>query len=311
LTGLLFEQLTRAGYSMLVIDPEGDYRQLQALPGVTVREARHSPRPDILDDLHDPNMSLVVDLSKVAHREKPAWVRALLTAAAARRSRTGLPHKIVLDEAHYFLNEAKVARLLDLHLRDHVLVTYRASSLSPEILRETDALLMTRETELNEVETILSTCSVQASAREWASIIEGLGTDEAVLLPGPRRRPERPQRFRVAPRLTAHVRHRTKYFDVPFADGRAFVFSRDGKPIGTRARTLKDFAAALGAVPSDVLDGHLRRQDFSRWIREVFYDEALATEVWGIEERCSREGSPGDISAIVRTIRDRYEVVKS
>ena len=43
LAGLLCEQLILHGYSMCVIDPEGDYRSLEALPGVTVLGGEKPP----------------------------------------------------------------------------------------------------------------------------------------------------------------------------------------------------------------------------------------------------------------------------
>ena len=55
-------------------------------------------------------------------------------ALAALRRRTGLPHRIVLDEAHYFLHEPGATRLLDLELNGYTLVTYRASRLSRAVL---------------------------------------------------------------------------------------------------------------------------------------------------------------------------------
>ena len=43
LAGLLCERLILHGYSLCVIDPEGDYRTLDALPGVTVLGGEEPP----------------------------------------------------------------------------------------------------------------------------------------------------------------------------------------------------------------------------------------------------------------------------
>jgi len=45
----------------------------------------------------------VIDLSKMSYREKREYVQTLLPLLMTMRRRTGLPHKILLDEAHYFL----------------------------------------------------------------------------------------------------------------------------------------------------------------------------------------------------------------
>src|SRR5688572_29327880 len=114
-TRLLAEQLILHGYSVCVIDPEGDYRPLQALPGVVaLGGADPLPRPhELLHALQHAESSVVIDLSHVAHAEKVQYTHAVLPALALLRRRTGLPHRIILDEAHYFLNGSPAYELFD------------------------------------------------------------------------------------------------------------------------------------------------------------------------------------------------------
>src|SRR4029079_15117903 len=104
--GLLAEQIILHGYSVCVIDPEGDYRTLDAMPGVVaLGGADPLPRPhELLHVLRHPHTSIVIDLSHIHYREKVEYTRALLPALAMLRRRTALPHRIFVDEAHYFLN---------------------------------------------------------------------------------------------------------------------------------------------------------------------------------------------------------------
>ncbi|HUK30456.1 MAG TPA: HAD family hydrolase [Candidatus Acidoferrum sp.] len=69
--GLVCEQLILQGYSLCVIDAEGDYRTLESLPGVVVFGGDTPPPelPDLTRVLRHPNMSVVVDLSHVPYRE--------------------------------------------------------------------------------------------------------------------------------------------------------------------------------------------------------------------------------------------------
>jgi nucleotide-binding universal stress UspA family protein len=92
------------------------------------------------------------------------------------------------------------------------------------------------------------------------------------------------QRFRTASRLTPHVRHRHKYTDVPVTAREAFVFTRSGVRVGPAARTLSEFSRLLATCAPDVLEGHLRRHDFSRWITKVYRDRTLAAQVFALEE---------------------------
>ena len=105
--GLLCEQLILHGYCVCVIDPEGDYRSLEALPGVTIlggEDPPPSPR-DVMRALRYPDRSVVIDLSRLPQDDKLAYIRSTLAALNQLRQRTGLPHRIVIDEAHYFLHD--------------------------------------------------------------------------------------------------------------------------------------------------------------------------------------------------------------
>ena len=134
-TGLMCEQLILQGYSVCVIDPEGDYRTLETLPGVVVFGGEDPPPelPDLARVLRHPDMSVVIDLSHAPYQEKMNYMKSLLPMLAAIRRNTGLPHRIVIDEAHYFLHEANVGELLDLTLGAYTLVTYRLADLHPNL----------------------------------------------------------------------------------------------------------------------------------------------------------------------------------
>jgi hydroxymethylpyrimidine pyrophosphatase-like HAD family hydrolase len=113
ITGLVCEQLIIQDYSLCVIDPEGDYSGLEALPGVLVLAAAGRP-PELADvarAIRYFDLSVVVDLSRVHLEEKIAYLKSLLPMLASNRRETGLPHRIVVDEAHYFLREPNIKQL--------------------------------------------------------------------------------------------------------------------------------------------------------------------------------------------------------
>ena len=115
-----------------------------------------------------------------------------------------------------------------------------------------------------------------------------------------------PRRFGIAPRLTAHVRHRHKYVDTPVPAGRGFVFTRRGEPIGPPARTLAAFVASLNRAADDVIAEHVRRGDFSRWIADVFGDARLAAWIRDLEQRGAGSGETGIAPALEAAVRERY-----
>jgi hypothetical protein len=142
---------------------------------------------------------------------------------------------------------------------------------------------------------------------DWSATLAGLADGEAVLLPTAQA-PGKLQHFSLRARLTAHVRHRSKYLDVPMQTGSEFVFTADGRPVGPPSRTLQQFVASLESVSRGVLDGHARRGDFSRWIAEAFHDHPLASDIRKVEQRY-RLGYVENLQAeLVKAIQDRYEI---
>lgn len=59
----------------------------------------------------------------------------------------GLPHRILIDEAHYFLGRLDDPELFDRELGGHLLVTYRIADLSADVLDATDAVIVTQVTD--------------------------------------------------------------------------------------------------------------------------------------------------------------------
>jgi hydroxymethylpyrimidine pyrophosphatase-like HAD family hydrolase len=313
-TGLLCEQLILYGYSLCIIDPEGDYTSLEALPGVIVfGGADPLPRPrDLLRALRHADISIVIDLSHTPQPEKIEYLHSVLPALAKMRRHTGLPHRIIVDEAHYFLDDPHTPDLLDLESSGYTLVTYRASKLRRDLLAASQAVIVTRESDPREVRALRAlcpSCEGLTSESEWAQLFESLVLGEAVALPVTEEAEGIVRRIRLAPRLTPHVRHLAKYIDLPVPESRAFVFWRDGVLTGLRARTLREFVAVAEQSPPGSLDGHLRRRDFSRWMAEVFGDYPLARILRQIEDAYRSEARPDAVSNLVQAIRERYELI--
>ena len=304
MAGALCEQLILQRYSLCILDPEGDYTCLEALPGVIVHpvDSKDASFLGLEQMLTHPDLSLVVDMSAAPREDKPVLVRRLLETLNRLRRVTGLPHRVVVDEAHYFLNGLDDPELFDRELGGYLLVTYRISDLSPDILNASEAVIVTRVDDRRQALALLALAPRGDPPSEWLALLADLAVDEAVLLPGTLESGDSLKRFRVAPRLAAHVRHRQKYADVPVGLEQEFVFTQRGRPTGKRARTVRELLSALPALPDDVVQGHLARGDFRRWVEGVFGDRELGAAIQHLEQ--------GEVSkvrdALRRAIADRY-----
>ena len=309
LAGLLCEQLILQGYCLCVIDPEGDYRALEALPGVITLGGDDPPPQsrELFRALRHPDLSVIVDLSKISHPEKRDYLNALLPGLAAFRRRTGLPHKILLDEAHYFLGTKDSCNAIDPALAGYIFISYRVSTLGRFTQMASDTVvLVTRETDPLEAATLRALSGLAPATPAPPTIFPDLRANEAALLPGADEAHGQIRRFQIAPRLTAHVRHQAKYLDMPVQESQALVFTSDGQP-GPRTRTLKAFTGLLVTLPSGQIEGHLRRHDFSRWIDDVFRDHPLAAHLRRREAQVHTDEPREVAEGIAQAIRARYE----
>ena len=297
-----------------MIDPEGDYRSLEALPGVSVLGGEDPPPTprELHRALRYPDRSIVIDLSHVAHDEKIAYIRAILPAINMMRRRTGLPHRILLDEAHYFLHDADAAHLLDLDTNGYTVVTYCASRLPQQLLAATEVMLSTCESSPAEIDALCRRCAscekVDQARSRWSALAH-LAVGQAIALPITEESGDDLKMFSLGQRLTPHVRHRAKYVDVPVTDARAFQFAANGGP-PHRARTLRQFVDALEAAPPASLTRYVQRGDFSRWIADVFGDNALADDLRVEEQRFRASVDTDVVPEIVGAIRGRYDLTE-
>jgi hydroxymethylpyrimidine pyrophosphatase-like HAD family hydrolase len=311
IAGLLAEQLILFGYCLCVLDPEGDYRSLELLPGVSVLGGEDPPPTprELLRALRYPDRSVVIDLSRLPQDEKIAYIRSVLPALNVMRRRTGLPHRILIDEAHYFLHDADAAHLLDLELNGYTIVTYCASRLPQQLLAATEVMLVTCESNQAEVEALCRRCAAcqHVDPQHWHGVMRHLTRGQAVALPITEEAGGELRLFQIGQRMTPHVRHREKYVDVPVTDQRAFVFTT-GSGQMLRARTLREFVTTLETLPRIDTAGYLTRGDFSRWIGEVFGDWALAEDLRKHEERFRTGIDIDAIPEVADAIRGRYDL---
>ena len=312
--GLLCEQLILHGYSVCIIDPEGDYRSLEALPGVTVLGGDDPPPTprQLMRAVRYPDRSVVIDLSRLPQDAKRAYIHSVLPALNVIRQHTGLPHRIVLDEAHYFLHDGDAGRLLDLDHNGYTVITYCASKLPRELLAATEVILVTCESNPAEIDALRRLCDrcPTANDSDW-DLVRHLRPGQAAALPMTHEAEGRLALFTVARRLTPHVRHRQKYVDVPVTEGQAFVFSANGAAAPSRVRTLRQFVHHMERVPEAVIDPYVQRGDFSRWIRDVFGDYTLAADLRAVEAQHRTSPSPDTVPKIVDAVRSRYELLEA
>lgn len=302
LAGALVERLVAARYSVCVIDPEGDYRVLAHLPGMTWTEVHDPDDVDRALDGHrlDPFASTVLDLSSLPHAAKIAVIERALGRIRQIRQSVGRPHWILIDEAHYSLHAGGVAaQALDVADRGFCFVTYRPSWLRERVIQAIDVFVLGRTTGSEELAFLGTT--LPAIVSEGAGLSEALARlprGEFLLVQRNRGHRASALTFVAAPRQTVHVRHLAKYVDSCVPPGREFRFRGPDGRVSASADSLHSFRRVVATAPDDVLADHAGHGDFSRWVRDVFADTELARQLRKIEARWRRR----ELADLRRTI---------
>jgi hydroxymethylpyrimidine pyrophosphatase-like HAD family hydrolase len=307
LAGAVIERLAAARYSVFVIDPEGDYRVLARLPRVTWSEIRSGASLDqaFTEFDRDPEACVVADLSPLSHEQKLELIEAALERIGDSRRQNGLPHWVVLDEAHYSLHREGVAdEVIGIREKGFCLATYRPSWLKDSVVKELDVFMLARTTAAEELDFLRSCLGALPEAARAIATLPDLPGGEFVLA-----EPDgggTALTFVPAPRETAHVRHLRKYVESAVPSSEGFIFrGADGRALAL-AGNLQDFRRVMAAIPGAVLAHHAARGDFSRWVLDVFSDRELASQLRKTEARWRRAEKPDLRGAIDRLIAFRY-----
>jgi HAD superfamily hydrolase (TIGR01484 family) len=309
LTGVLVERLLAARRSLCLLDPEGDHQGLADLEGVVTfggKAHQMLPAPDELEPLlRQPASRLVLNLSSMAMGEKVQYAAQVLATVAAVRGATGLPHWLVVDEVHHIApaEGSPAAELLRAGGESLAMITLSADLLARDVW---PAVTHVASTDLEAFGAGLAALRAGGRARgdtpalgsspleRGEAVLGTLGSLEVT-------------RFRVAQRQVHHQRHARKYAEGELPPDRSFYFRGPRDAMRLRAANLKRFAELAEGVDDDTWLHHLRRGDYSQWVREMIKDAALADEVAEVERRSVRNGAESR-RHVLEAMRRRYSI---
>jgi hydroxymethylpyrimidine pyrophosphatase-like HAD family hydrolase len=305
--GVLAEELIERDYRVCIIDPEGDYVQLGQRPHVlTLGVEVPLPDPSVLAQLLCTPASLVLNLASMRHARQLGYVDATLRALVASSARTGLPHWILIDEAHYFFHgESEGVQYLT-DTVNFAFATYRPSLMSAGVVDRVSAHFIAATT-VEEERYFASALLASRGPRDLVA------SDALSQIKKPRvgllvEHGEQPRWLVFAPagRLTSSAHHGRKYADTRLPEHQAFRFLHaDGAP--AVAHNVIEFREGVRTVPMACLRHHVLNGDFSRWAADVLGDEALAHGLRKLE-RTASTGAAIDRSEILDLITDHYSL---
>lgn len=305
-SGLLTEQLLRLGYTVLVLDAAGEHRALGDLDEALTLggSGEPLPPPERVGELLGHHVAgLVLDLSALPDPARNGYLEHLSGEVAERRSQTGLPHWVVMEEAH--LLAGGVARpLADESGLSHCLATYHPMELCPSLTADMDVVIATPGGGDGHEQTVafLADFSGEDEDEVDKALADAPGRGALVVR---RDAPGELLPVFLAAREVGHVRHKNKYAEAGLPEHLRFYFyAGDGAP-GPVAGNIAEFRDVLSACDDRFVAYHAPRRDFSRWIYQVLADGRLGDEVAEIE-RVHHDDPDAVRDQVLQAVETRY-----
>lgn len=269
----LLEQLADHEYQFCVIDPEGDYSELEGV--AVLGDAKRTPPPsEILEVLAKPGESVVANLVGTPLADRPALFLALFAKLLEHRARTGRPHWIVLDETHHLLPETLEASTLLLP-RDPtglLLLTVHPEKIARELLEKVGTVIAIGASPRETVESFTKSIGIDAphvpadplAAGHALAWLRADASDRGMIA------------FEASPSTGEHHRHLRKYATGDLGEDRSFYFRGPKGRLKLRAQNLEVFLQMAEGVDDETWRFHLESGDIARWFRENIKDAELA-----------------------------------
>ncbi|MDR2877364.1 MAG: HAD family hydrolase [Chromatiales bacterium] len=275
----ILERLAQAEYQFCVIDPEGDYENMEY--AVTVGDEEQIPTTAHVLQLLAKTDSTVVSMLAVPIADRPAYAAQLMQRMENAHRHDGRPHWLLLDEAHHMLPASwqPAPGTSARRFASEALVTVHPRSLDPSALAAINiaiAVGSNAEQTLEELSAAFGRPVRPAPRPSPAK--QGLE-----MLVWFCRESEDAIRVRIEPPEAERRRHRRKYADGDLRE-KSFYFRGPQDRLKLRAQNLTLFLQIAEGVDADTWLHHLRQGDYSRWIRTAIKDEILADQIQTIEQ---------------------------
>jgi hydroxymethylpyrimidine pyrophosphatase-like HAD family hydrolase len=279
LASALIEKLIAQGFQLCVLDPEGDYQDLEG--GIVLGDAKHEPvvheARDVLDQTDAP--PLVVNMLGLKVQDRPVFFQEIIASVCDLRAKTARPHWLLIDEAHHMLPAGKqpATDILPSDLAAAIYVTVHPDQMSPVALQSVQTVLAVGPKAGDVLTSFARAVDIAAPA-----IPEG-AEDEAVLYWN--RGSGSPPRWVEADRpVQEHKRHTRKYAEGELGEDKSFYFRGPEGALNLRAQNLMIFLQMADGVDDATWLHHLHRGDYARWFRTAIKDDDLADEAEALQD---------------------------
>jgi hypothetical protein len=298
-TTSLLEVLQEKGLQVCLIDPEGDYENLDAT--ITVGDETHAPSLEqAIKALQDPKLRVAVNMVGLPLPDRPAFFAQLLPRLQELRLKTARPHWIVIDEAHHMLPAqwAPTEAEMPPDMNNVVLITVHPEKVAAEALQKINIVTAIGCAPGDVIQAFAKATRKTAPDGDFTDLPSG----EAILWSVDR---EELQRIRFRLPEGEHHRHKRKYAQGELGPDRSFYFVGAHGRLKLRAQNLMMFLQIAEGIDDETWTHHLKQGDYSAWFKEFIKDPELSAEAKTVEENGNLDPQESR-RQIKRIVEDRY-----
>lgn len=271
------ERLVEKGYQFCLIDPEGDFEALQNC--VVIGGPNQAPSiEEVISVLASGEHSVICCLLGIPLKARPLAFVQLLARLEEHRARFGRPHWIVVDEAHHVMPRGSIT------LPDPIvnapsgllLITVHPEHLATPVLKLMSLIVAVGETPIRALR-------IFADAHGVPHVFDAITLEMGEAMFWDFARDRSPIKIKTLPSQSQRRRHRRKYALGQLGEDKSFYFRGPASTLNLRAHNLAIFMQIADGVDDETWNYHLRRHDYSSWLRDAVKDEELTAAVLSTE----------------------------
>jgi hydroxymethylpyrimidine pyrophosphatase-like HAD family hydrolase len=264
----IIESLVKKSYQFCLIDPEGDYLEMEG--ALVLGNERSVPSvEELMLLMKQPEQNLVICILSVPLLERPAYFVKFMLAFSKLRLEAGHPHWLLLDEAHHLIPAAEGPDSYPTpeDFANFILISTTPDNLDRQILEKTDTIMVVGKDSHYPIEQYCKSLHIEEPAipqiekGEICVWNRHTGEDPFII------------RFNIPQKLLQ--RHKRKYAEGNM-DYNSFVFTGPENKLKLVASNLILFKHLAEGIDEDTWNYHLLRGDFENWFRDKVHDDELA-----------------------------------
>lgn len=294
------ERLNERGYQVCIIDPEGDYENMEGF--LTIGNEENPPSAEqVFQILEDPASALIINLIGVKMEDRPEVFAGLFQELQQRRIRQGRPHWIVIDEAHHLLPSKWAPATAEVagQTGGLLLATVHPEHVSPAALRMVNTLAIIGKEPRKTAEEFANPTGIATPPVPESDLESGEASvwfrDSGQVIP----------RMQSIPGKAERKRHRRKYAEGELDPDAVFYFRGPHGKLHLKVQNLRIFLQIAAGVDEETWEHHLRCGDYSKWIAKALKDRELADAVTSIEKDKSLSAVQSR-EAVSKLIEEKY-----